>query len=84
MSYAVELQSRAAKQLRNLPEATRERIREAMAALANDPRPRGYTKLAGQDRYRIRVGRFRIIYAVEDPQRVVTVTDIGHRREVYR
>jgi len=31
--------------------------------------------------YRIRVGDYRVVFAVDDTQRIVT---IGHRREVYR
>jgi mRNA interferase RelE/StbE len=62
----------------------RERITEAIDALARDPRPRGVTKLAGRDDYRIRVGNHRIVYAVDDAQRLVVVARIAHRREAYR
>jgi mRNA interferase RelE/StbE len=33
---------------------------------------------------RTRVGDYRIVYAVDDSARVITVAAIGHRREVYR
>jgi mRNA interferase RelE/StbE len=45
----------------------------------------GVEKLAGHDnRYRVRVGEYRIIYVISDGPRLVTVAVIGHRREVYR
>lgn len=62
----------------------RDRIRAAIDALATDPRPRGAVKLAGRDDFRIRVGDCRIVYAVDDRDRLVIVGRIAHRREVYR
>jgi mRNA interferase RelE/StbE len=49
-----------------------------------DPRPFGVVKLAGRDDYRIRVGDNRVVYAVEDAERLVLIARIAHRREVYR
>lgn len=55
------------------------------SALALSPRPHGVEKLAGQEnRYRIRVDDYWIIYVVADASHVVTIEVIGHRREVYR
>jgi mRNA-degrading endonuclease RelE of RelBE toxin-antitoxin system len=36
------------------------------------------------DRFSARRGTYRIIYRVDDKMRVVTVVDVGHRRDVYR
>jgi mRNA interferase RelE/StbE len=33
---------------------------------------------------RTRTGDYRIIYAIDDRARVITVAAVGHRREVYR
>jgi mRNA interferase RelE/StbE len=62
----------------------RDRIRAAIDLLAADPRPPGAVKLASRDDYRIRVGDYRIVYAVDDAERLVLVARIAHRREVYR
>jgi mRNA interferase RelE/StbE len=63
----------------------RQRIVRRIAALAKDPRPRGCEKLSGsRERFRIRQGDSRVIYAVDDAQATVTVVRIGHRRDVYR
>jgi mRNA interferase RelE/StbE len=55
-----------------------------LAALAADPRPPGCQKLATGDGYRVRQGDYRIVYTVDDEDRVVEVYKIGHRREIYR
>ncbi len=69
---------------RRLHGSTRDRVREAIDALAGNPRPHGAVTLAGRDDYRIRVGDQRIVYAVDDAERLVVVARIAHRREVYR
>ncbi len=82
--YEVRLHPEAVRAYRRLHGPLRERIRAAVDALANDPRPRGAVKLAGRDDYRMRVSDYRIVYAVDDGDRVVIVARIAHRREVYR
>jgi mRNA interferase RelE/StbE len=62
----------------------KDRIRGAIDALAADPRPAGAVKLAGRDDYRIRVGDYRVVYAIADAHRVIIVARIAHRSEVYR
>jgi mRNA interferase RelE/StbE len=62
----------------------RDRVQAAIDALAADPRPAGAVKLAGRDDFRIRVGDYRIVYAVDDDELLVIVARIAHRREVYR
>jgi mRNA interferase RelE/StbE len=83
-AYELRLNPRAAREYRRLQGPLRERVRAAIDALAIDPRPRGVDKLAGRDDYRIRVGDHRVVYAVDDDERVVIVARIAHRREVYR
>ena len=54
-------------------------------ALAENPRPPGCEKLAGSgDRYRVRQGRYRIPYTVADPNLLVDIVKVGHRKEMYR
>lgn len=70
MSYEVLIRRRATKQLAQLP-------------LRDSPRPQGCLKLTGRAGWRIRVGDYRVIYEVDDPNRTVTVLDVGNRRDVY-
>ncbi len=83
-AYRVELLPAARKQLRRIDSGPRRRIDEAIRALGEDPRPHGCCKLAGaDDRYRIRVGDYRILYVIGDAVLCVLVVKVGHRRDVY-
>jgi len=81
--YEIEYETGAAKAIAKMERSIRVRIYAAVDALAVDPRPAGAVKLTGKDGYRIRVGNYRIVYTVADSIRVVTVTRVAHRREVY-
>ncbi|MEA5075314.1 MAG: type II toxin-antitoxin system RelE/ParE family toxin [Coriobacteriia bacterium] len=83
-SYRISLKQSVLKDLKPLPARDRARVMDRIAALADDPRPHGCEKLSALERYRIRVGDYRIVYAVEDAELVVWVVRIGHRRDVYR
>ncbi len=53
--------------------------------LAQNPRPSGVRKIMGSDiDYRIRMGDYRIIYQINDSERVVEIRGIGHRKEIYK
>ena len=85
MKYTVRWDSRTSKTLDRLPDDVRGRVLRKLEALQEDPRPFGVAKLAGpEDLYRLRVGDWRIVYAIRDRELVVIVIRIGHRREVYR
>ncbi len=84
MSYRVEILRRAAKALSKLPERDYGQVRDTIRDLGVDPRPPGCKKLVGRDGWRIRVGRYRVIYEIEDAVLVVTVLDVGHRKDILR
>jgi mRNA interferase RelE/StbE len=81
VDYEVFILRRAQKQLANLPKQNYSRIRDFILALAS--RPSGCKKLVGREGRRIRSGDYRVIYAFDDPERRVTVFDIGHRKDIY-
>ena len=63
----------------------RQRLVARIRALATEPRPVGCEKLSGHhDRYRVRQGTYRVVYAVSDKNRLVEVVKIGHRRDIYK
>jgi mRNA interferase RelE/StbE len=83
--YTVDIRPRARRSLRQLDTPARRAIASAIDDLASEPRPAGVTALKGHRPWlRTRVGDYRIIYAVDDRARLVTVAAIGHRREIYR
>jgi len=84
-SYSLRIKRSALKELEAISSrADRRRIVNRIRSLANDPRPRGAKKLSGQDRYRVRQGRYRILYTIRDRELVVCVIRIGNRESVYR
>jgi mRNA interferase RelE/StbE len=84
MSYQVSILRRAQKELGNLSPGVFERVRDALRALAKEPRPTGCKKLQGREGWRIRVGDYRVLYTIDDAQKTVEVVYIGHRRDIYR
>jgi len=84
MSHALYILRRAQKELAQLPPDAYTRVRDAIRALARDPRPRGCSKLRGREGWRLRVGDYRVIYEIDDRLRQVSVLHIGHRRDIYR
>jgi len=85
MAYRILFVSRAERGFKRLSADVQDRIISAIHALAEDPRPAGAVKLAGSDNlFRIRVGDYRVIYAVEDNFLVVLVVEVAHRKEIYR
>ena len=85
-SYKLQIKESAVKELESLgTKKDRERIVTRINALAADPRPSGSEKLEGEDnKYRVRQGNYRIVYSIDDRSRVVVITKIGDRKEVYR
>jgi len=85
MAYTVLFKPSAQKTLSKLSEQLQKRIVKKAMALAGNPRPMGSEKLSGyENRYRIRVGDYRVVYMIEDDRLIVTIIDLGHRREIYR
>ena len=83
-NYSVFIKPSAAKELEGLPDKDRRRIARRIQDLAADPRPPGCETLTGDDRFRVRQGDYRVVYAVDDRAREVVVVKIGNRRDVYR
>jgi len=83
--YRIEIERSAERILRRLPRNILKRLRPAVNALATDPRPQGCKKLKGYENlYRVRVGDWRISYAIEDDRLIVTVIEIAPRGGAYR
>jgi mRNA interferase RelE/StbE len=83
-SYSVAIKRSAERELRKTPRQDLRRVVTRIQGLAREPRPPGCEKMSGEERYRVRQGDYRIVYAVDDEARTVEVVKIGHRREVYR
>lgn len=83
--YNVKLMPQAQKDLDGFSGKLLSRFEEVILGLYDEPRPHNCKKLSGGgSRWRIRVGDYRILYEIDDAQRIVKVYRIAHRREVYR
>jgi mRNA interferase RelE/StbE len=85
MPYTLTITPRGLRQLERVPRQDLPAVITAIQGLAAVPRPPGCLQLRGRlVGWRIRVGRFRVVYEIDDTPRTVTVTDVDHRRDVYR
>jgi mRNA interferase RelE/StbE len=84
MGYKVFIEKLAQKELLNIPKNDQNRIIEAIQALSKNPRPHNVKKLSGREAWRIRVGKYRIIYEIDDGKLTILVILVGHRKEIYR
>ena len=83
-AYKLLFKESVQKDFHGIPKKDLRKILSRIKILAGDPRPPGCEKLTGQDRYRMRQGRYRILYSVEDEERTVTIVKVGHRKDIYR
>jgi len=83
--YRILIKPSAVKEIEAIsPKKDRQRIVARISKLADNPRPPGCEKLSGQEKYRIRQGRYRIVYSIEDQDLIVYVVKVGYRKDVYR
>ena len=84
-SYNVIIMPQAQKDLDRFSGKPLSRFEEAILELYDEPRPHNSKKLSGSGSlWRIRIGDYIILYEINDPQKMVKVFRIAHRREVYR
>lgn len=84
MKYAVQFSPRAQRDLRSPPAQVVQRVLPRIETLTDEPRPAGAKKLSGDhDVWRIRIGDYRILYAINDHIRIVEVRKVGHRKDIY-
>jgi mRNA interferase RelE/StbE len=82
--YKIYFKISVEKDLRQIPQKEIKKILQRINLLTTDPRPQGSEKLTGQERYRIRQGRYRILYSIQDNELTIWVVKISHRKDVYR
>lgn len=82
-NYTIVITPKVQKQLDKLSDHIVDPILEAIAGLADDPRPNGCKKLKGRDGYRIRTGQYRIIYEIFNIELIIDVVAVGHRKDIY-
>ena len=75
----------AQKDLARFDQRTRQRLSDAIAALAYNPYPHGSLKLSGfEDYWRVRVGSYRIVYQICGDKLIIFIVRIAGRKDVYQ
>ena len=82
--YEILFRRSVLKDLGRLPKKDVKRIVSVIRSLADKPRPEKAKKLAGQERYRIRHGNYRILYSIQDQVCCIWIVKVAHRKDVYR
>ena len=82
MSYRVLLHPKAAEFLRKTDAQLRERIKDRLRELADQPERKGQ-RLRHSPFWRLRIGDYRAIYILNKEKREVIILFIGHRRDIY-
>jgi len=84
VGYNIFFRESVWKDLKRIPERDLQNILKRIKTLSKDPRPFGSEKLTGQDRYRLRQGKYRIVYSIQDKELTVWIVKVDHRKNVYR
>jgi mRNA interferase RelE/StbE len=82
--YKVFFKNSVQKDLSGIPKKDLKKIFHRIQSLKEDPRPPSCEKLSGQERYRLRQGRYRILYSIQDDDLTIWIVKIGHRKDIYR
>ena len=83
-SYNVLIKPSATKELQEVPPKDRRKVVAKIRALAHQPRLIGCEKLSGKEQYRLRQGRYRIVYSISDKDQTVLIFKIAHRKDACR
>jgi mRNA interferase RelE/StbE len=80
--YSILFKESVQKDLYDIPKNDLKKNLTRIKSLGTDPRPSGCEKLTGLERYRLRQGRYRIVYAVRNEEKEVMVVKVGHRKDI--
>lgn len=78
------LSTKADKQLANLPQKMHDLMIAKIKTLAHNPFLLNSKKLTNRQGWRIRIGDYRILYAVDNKKKELTILSVAHRKDVYR
>ena len=82
--FELRFKKSVARDLRRIPVVEVKKILKRIDGLSENPRAVGCVKLAGNDKYRIRQGRYRILYQIVDKELIIYVVKVAHRSGVYQ
>ncbi len=81
--YEIEFSESAEKQLFKLEKGLQKRILASLERIQIRPYPY-VKKLVGSPYFRLRVGDYRAIIAIQESRLLILVIEIGHRKNIYQ
>jgi mRNA interferase RelE/StbE len=84
VKYKIEFKKSAVKELNELDSKVIKRIISKIKTLASIPRPESCIKLTSEERYRIRIGNYRILYEIIDDLLIIYIVKVAHRKDAYK
>ncbi|GMT44150.1 MAG: translation repressor RelE [bacterium] len=82
--YRIFFKKSVEKDFTSIPKKDLNRILNRIKTLEENPRPVGCEKLTDKEKYRLRQGRYRIVYSIQDDELTVWIVKVGHRKDIYR
>ena len=84
-SYKILWKKSAEHDIRNIDKKYIPKIISVIESLPKNPFPKGASKIKiSTSNYRIRVGKYRVIYQVDTKDKLITIYHIRHRKDAYR
>ncbi len=83
VNYKIEIKRSAVKEIKKLPLRDLKKILVKISELASNPRSYGCMKLSADEKYRVRVGVYRILYEIKDKLLIIIVVKVAYRKDVY-
>ncbi|WP_035235925.1 type II toxin-antitoxin system RelE family toxin [Desulfobacter vibrioformis] len=82
--YKIFFKDSVWKDFKSIPDKDLTKILACIESLGKDHRQPGCKKLSTQERYRLRHGRYRIIYSIQDNELSIWVVKVGRRKSIYK
>jgi mRNA interferase RelE/StbE len=82
-AYKIFFKKSVWKDFKSIPDKDLTKILIRIESLGENPRQSGCKKLSRQEKYRLRYGRYRIIYSIQDKELSIWIVKVGHRKNVY-
>jgi len=82
-AYKIFFKNSVWKDFKYIPDKDLTKILNCIESLGDNPRQPRCKKLSSQERYRLRYGRYRIIYSIQDEELTIQIVKVGHRKNVY-
>lgn len=84
MNYEIYIKKSAEKELEAIPEKIHDKMIKCILALSRNPRPKLSKKLHAHEGYRLRIGKYRILYIINDKEKKIEIISVLLQKDAYR